>query len=99
MEKMWNRETSNLDASASSDTSLGTVPRRKPGVPEGAEVASDSDEHLHYDGTLPSQLREALELFEADLPLTETQRALVRAALSTVSGREATWRWGARVRA
>jgi hypothetical protein len=86
MEEMWSRETRSLDTSASLDPSLGTVPRCETGVPEGADVASGGDGPLHHDKTLPSQLREALELFEADLPLTATQRALVRAALKTAVG-------------
>jgi hypothetical protein len=76
---MWDQETGDLD----------TSPRR----PDGAEAASAGDELLHRGGTLPSELQESLELFDADLPLTETQRALVRAALGTARGREATWRW------
>jgi hypothetical protein len=46
-----------------------------------------------HDGTVPRQLQEALALFDADVPLTKTQRALVRAAFGTPRGREATWRW------
>lgn len=75
------------------DTSLGTVPLVKPCLRDEVVIASGGEERLHHhDGNLLGELQRALELFEADLPLTETQRALVRAALGTGGGLDATLR-------
>jgi len=87
---MWDREIGKLDTSPPLDTPLSTVPPFKSGLLDGAGVPSGGTERLHHDGTVPSQLQVALALFEADLPLTETQRALVRAALGTAGGWDAT---------